>query len=476
MTGRRDTSGWDMDTTRLRDAVERFADAPQAGAEPSPTPPPELMLTLRRRQRVSRRLPAMAPPLAAALTTASIVIGIVVGLPVLLPDARQPSSPADAGRPVPAPSELVGAIPQVVPRPETASERDRAPGVAAAIAFGEDLGLFPWQSRDDYAALSATDGTWTWLGLDDEAGDVLDPRLSPTGRYIAYWVYEERDPDIGSVAQRFVTRDLVTGADAVFEPPATPLGAFEEGPQWVDATTVYTAFSRVVGLGRGQGTTHLTVDASSGRVSMPPPGALSDPWLSPIVHPGFADDGQDGVLTAYHADGTTTEAVAPPERRSSSLQWVGLSPGATTVVDQPRGGQTLHVYPAQPVGEALPEPRRLTIDGWDLNWLIGWVDDDHVVALASREPMGRDVALSIDLRTGESEEIARGAVRFSNFASGLWQKPTETRARSEASGGWDLGDVIVVLVGGLAAAALARMLVGGSRQRRREVGDARAGS
>ena len=425
------------DTTRLRDAVERFAETPPAGQEPSRTPPPELLRTLRRRQRRSRSLPALVPGLVAAASVVAIVLAVVAGIPALLRDgggAPDGTSVAAA----PEPDALLGAIPDVIAEPASTLPVDRSPGVAAALFYGRQRGFLPWSERADVAALSAETGAWRWLDVPRRGDRAVEVDLSPTGRYIAYWSPRGAEQGIRSTA--LVTRDLVTGRESTWRPPDIPLGAMEEGIAWLDATTVLTSYSRATGPSTGRGSFVVRMDAVSGEVTPLTTGPLSQEFIGAgLVYPrGFAKLGidQDGEsrpgVTVYSRAGEA-DGYWLPAGYVASTNGLAVSPDAATLALIPNGARRqqneLIVTPMVPIDEERPAPRVLDLPGDpELQYLLGWGDEDHVIGIGFSGEPGDDPIVSIDVRTGETERIAEVAPLGFQYADLLWTRDPAQRS------------------------------------------------
>ena len=440
MTGRRDTSGWDMDTTRLRDAVERFADAPRADDMPSRTPPPDLMRSLRRRQRRTRAVPAYASGVVAAVSVVAIVLAVVAGVPALLRDGvggPDGTSVATA----PPPDALIGAIPRRIPPPGRWIDIDPMPGVAAAIVRGDDdaRGRLPWGSRLGVAVLSARTGAYTWLDLPLAPGRAFEVELSPTGRYVAYWAALD-DARPGRLTT-FVVRDLITGEEESWTPDGTPRGAEMYATVWTDAATVAVAYGRVLASpGSSRQLPTILMDAVSGRVEQAS-GVLEEvDSATQVISPqlALAALGEDEVQV-LDSRGEVQDRVSQPMPSSNSSDVLALSPSGSRLAAIENGGwdegmpRTRLLHTAR----ALPGGNRAGIDGYEtvrtdgatLLQIVGWVDETHL-AIRGYEGSFPDAdatqIVSVDITTGATELLTDDSA-YASYASALWTRPTVDR-------------------------------------------------
>ncbi|QWC84875.1 hypothetical protein KLP28_15185 [Nocardioidaceae bacterium] len=484
-------------TTRLREAVERFADAPPAGAEPSRTPPAELMRTLRRRQRRRRTLPAYVPALAAAASVIAVVVGLVAGLPVLLTGDDRAAVTGQTSQDLPAPEKLVGAIPDRVEEPGRWIDVDPAPGVAAAVVGGsEGPSRLPWGTGEPgVAVVSARTGAYTWLELPLPEGRDVDVRggdvsLSPTGRFLAYWAAADGVPGPYS---RFVVRDLVTGTERSWRPEDQPGGIQFFETSWVGAEKALVTFSRSVGDGEGEAGVPVVFDAVSGAVRQ-----VGGTELARSIRTGFSvpgnplvaarGDGASARLVEFALDGAIIGRYRQPLPTGGLLGAMTISPSRTSIVSievnnpDPRL-EILHRAGVEPYEPGDAEQADVGIDDAEregeivetepsaaLLSLIGWRDDRHVLAEAAAD-RGADAStsaayrvLSVDVRTGRSQSLTQ--VRAdATFASDLWARPTLSRdVDASPSGPYRVvGGVLVLVVGVVAIRFARRRRAGGGR-------------
>jgi hypothetical protein len=430
-------------TTDLRDELARLADG-----TPTTAPPGDLWSRGVRRQRRSRALTTLA---------AAAAVLVAVGVSTVGWDAVRTTEP----EPVPTAADA-RAIPNRLETPSrfTASTEDGPIGPLAVIAGAERAS--GWSGNaNGLVAVAAETGEYRFLDLpglvsesDDPFAAEVESALSPDGRSVAYWLGQaDRSERIGG----FAVYDAVSGEVTRHEVDSD-LGLSADGLQWIDADTVLVTYGQVTAIRDDGGAAR----AIRSRLWSPATDRLTDLkgdpvlWQASPVESGFADLGSK-ALRFWDGDSGQRVARVPitgrPELQESSVDPSG---GTVAALEQTNTGFTTRLLVGS-VAETVTFGRvRAEVELWQL---LGWQDDQHVVARGLVPNTKRTVAavFSVDVRTGEAIELVREARENwsgpPQYASDLWTRPTVDRPgpdrvidpRLRAAG----AAALVVVVGGL---------------------------
>ncbi len=437
----------------VRERLDRLAQQTPAGS-----PPPDLW-----QRGVRRRRRRLAGGVAAAL------LAVVAGSGLAGTVAR-------TVHPTPAPADGGSlALPSRVVEPSSwtpGTDRLGPPGrLAVVIGAVRSDGLFGTQ-RNGLVGVSATTGAYRFLDLPGRLspdGSLLDEgatvALSPDGRSVAYWRGDE-------VARGIAVYDTATGKVRTERLPSR-LGVAPQTLAWVDeealllrygvitqrdASSLASTLAPARLWSASTGTSvELDVTASESIMGVAPTDDGFSTWDGDTL--GVWTAAKDPLYTRRQVDVRTLER---PEGRSD-LGEAMLAPDAGQVAlvagAGPEGRSALHV------GALRPADRTAIVRALDLTRpsgrvqvqsLVGWQDDDHVLVDASVG--SRSGVYAVDVRTGSMQRVvatppftyAPGRL----YAAALWSTPTADRPapasvldpRLVATGGGLL--VLVLLVGG----------------------------
>lgn len=450
----------------LREALHRLVDDVEAGA-PRPDRA-EALWAAGRRLRRSRRA-------VAVLVTAAAVTALPALAPAL--DTALDATPRPA-----AFDEDALAVPDHFWPPSRWADgtEDAPPGPLALVASAE-RGTWWLGSQEAWFGVAAADRAHVWLDLPAQAreggGEIA---LSPDGRKVGYWLAgEPRRDDAQSDVVGFAVYDTVTG-DVARRSVPTARGLAAEQLVWSpDSRRLVASFGQYRAmLGSSSIETPLAWDPESGAVARLD--ALRTVWdvgrgLGGLVARG--DDG--GAVVVDPATGASRRLRLAADREGTpSDDGVGdqllANPARTRLamrgdLETASGVSTYGLWVADVAGERLADPRLLG-RRWQLNEVLGWLDDRRV--LAEAHPRGglglRYVAYDTD--TGDVEVVIRHTDppdRWlqADFAADLLARPLVpgTPPERHRSPAWWLAGGAVLL--GVAAAL-------GRRGRRRPAGAA----
>ena len=440
--------------SRLTDEMRAFTDATPGGP-----PRAALLAELERLDRSTDRGRAASLPLgvrrwggvvAVAMSVALVVLALGAGLPRLL--GGEP--PVADG--VPGEARLIGAIPDSIDEPSRWLPVDPAPGPAAATIIEPRRAQFWGGSRTGLNAISAEDGSYAWVDL--PAYNVrIGPALSPTGRWVAVWA--KLDPQFPRRSTDVLVYDLTDGSRALVTPPRSEGGITPLSLTWIDEDTLVTDSQTLPRREPAlpQPRPSLIVEAATGESREASDGSpLNELYNGAAAHPAGLLLLRARVGLVVDDQGAVTQRVSLPVRGGMDPGATALSPTGdrlayleTSTTDELPDYQVLHVVdaltPDQSSAGRVASTQDRRVADYGLRRLIGWVDDDRVVAEAVTED--RSVVLSISLSTGRTAELSTsGFDVYAEYASALWQRPTVDRGGQ----GFHLNPRLALIVAGLA--------------------------
>ncbi|MFC6153178.1 hypothetical protein [Nocardioides yefusunii] len=179
---------------------DRLGHLSAATEEPVGVAPTDALWSRGRRRVHARR--------AVACVAGLVLVGVLGSLGAVSSGlTRTEAMPVSAENGVVLPSSLAFDMPEALP--------ELGAGEASAVGLRQrQTGRLFWAGHvNEIVGVQATTGTY---GVIDTPGLVADGvdgvRLSPSGRYVAYWVGDEaHDGAMGTVADAVAVRDLVTG-------------------------------------------------------------------------------------------------------------------------------------------------------------------------------------------------------------------------------------------------------------------------
>jgi hypothetical protein len=306
----------------------------------------------------------------------------------------------------------------------------------------------------------STAGAYAFLDL-DAAADVLEARLSPDGRWVAYPVTgETRDEPNGVGGGPVVgvaVHDTVTG-DTEQQLVPTDHGLLATAPLWLGDTLVFS-YGQIVDASPSTATARDSVvlrwDVAGGTVERGPGEDLFYESGTPFGDRLAVPTGPRS-FDVVSADGTTEPG--PPLDVATDGAFVVSPDGEQVAVREAAGGRLLVAPMTGPdAGVTRPVAAVVAED------LVGWRDEGHVL-VRSTAADGDSELVSVDVRTGETEslvqlvaagfgtevQLAADALGGPVFAAPEPDGPEDLRPL-----GW-LGGALVLLLG---AAALWRSRV-----------------
>ncbi len=283
----------------------------------------------------------------------------------------------------------------------------------------------------DWVGVSATTGEYRFLDLPDAAGDGYDATLSPTGRYVAYWIGGdvaeprpgEPDPVVG-----FAVYDLVQAEVLLRETRESDEGLMVDNLFWLDRHTVLAPTLRQTwakGLGYvGTDEQVLRRDIrrpQSGRWPAREVDATGHGWAVAWSRPTRAR-AADAPRRVVRLRGETR---VPPLADPSGVRFATLQ----TTTGRPRTAGVLAVTEVRPGADVARFAR--VAGGRRYDHLFGWRDEHTVMARRWLPEPGPAAApnmgmFAVDIRTGEEELVATLDTEAS-FAADLLDLPTVER-------------------------------------------------
>lgn len=344
----------------------------------------------------------------AAVAGAAALVVLVVGI-----GAHQLASPDLA----PAPAGSTEGAPRLPDRLYDApgwlpSTADEAPGVLSAVVGGYRNALWG-EGEPALVGVSSETGEYRFLDLPGRATGVEDPQtesvaLSPDGRRIAYWVEGEpekpslrvTDPVVVGVA----VQDMASG-DVVRHEWPTDHGLIVDEMLWA-GDTLWLSHSQRTGAGATSGTDGLTASWTLGD----PEPQTWERGRSPQL---FDATGSDGVLVSVV--GRRVTLTRPDEQQVLTLDaraegWGALSPAGEQLaltLDPDGPGFTDSGPRLLAVADLTQDDATTTRRVGDVEayQVVGWRDEEHVVALVPVEGGSSVAWSSIDVVTGRSTPL-----------------------------------------------------------------------
>lgn len=352
---------------------------------------------------------------AGAVAAFAVVAAGVGGVGAMLP--------RDADRYVPpAATNGAGALPDELHVPPRWTEpNEKAPVGPMAALLTASTG---WSGSTHYVGVSATTGEYRTIDLPDgvapESGP-LDPDsvLSPSGRYIAYWLADKkagaRDVDVpGPPLTGIAVYDTTTGKVTRHE-ITSPHGLSAWDLVWVDDARLYLQAGEIQGAaGTDEASSSRTTgagwiwdveDATSGW------SAFAAPRVGKVASV-IASDGHGRLVVDLNGRGKKHLLVDLTGTPRSTPIAVGFGPydATSSPMRASRDGSVA-------LAASDDQGARLIVslpDGLHRSWpkvraygLFGWVDATHIVAGVSLAGSAdfRATIVSVDTTTGETKPL-----------------------------------------------------------------------
>lgn len=305
---------------------------------------------------------------------------------------------------------------------------DRPVGPLLAVVGGPRRSWL--HSGSGLAGVSARTGAYRFLDLPGRAEET--PALSPSGRWLAYWVLDERflDRSVSSMQScaGLAVYDTVSGATTPYE-IVKPLGVSPHGLVWAGDTLWfdYSVIDEVRedgGSSSGGGSFAWTFSAAgpaigepkpftgSDRIARSPSGVAPEGFTVGAAGGGYWVVANDRVSRSFFLDasvqpsptvspdGRTVAGIALPDPSVQDDVARSILVGTLRPLDETDRGDRVHL-------RAVP--------GVSVHQLLGWRDATKVVALTYAKAQGTRVD-SIDISTGAVEPLTVYA--GSNWAPG----------------------------------------------------------
>ena len=372
--------------TELHERLAELADVTPPGS-----PPGDLWDRGVRRRRV----------VAASRVAVALVFFLLVGLGGWTWHASRPIEPADPQGEPHLPDRFY------VPSPWVRSLESPS---GALVAIGTAVRKSLLHTQLAVYGVTASSGQYGFLDLEDAASfDGRDPALSPTGRYVAYWL-RSRPSDssnadgVGGVG----VYDGVTGQTRFYR-QASPHGLAPWTLAWVGASDLVIDFDRWrTGGAGGAADTPSALRWSMGSPSPRPLSASVTEHVDPsagitssgngtwLVAPFLVDKADrvvriSGVGTPYGAE------VSPGRHWLAALHGRGSPSRVAVHVLVSKGRNRIHATPVR----LLPTQQKYLS-------LLGWVDEDHLAGEAAAPGATfRRLVVALDVRTGETTTLVR---------------------------------------------------------------------
>lgn len=373
---------------------DRLGHLSAATGEPVGVAPTDALWSRGRRRVHARRAAAGVAGLALVAVLGGVG-AVTAGL------TRTEAMPVSAEHGVVLPSSLAFDMPEALP--------ELGAGEVSAVGLRQRrTGHLFWADHvNEIVGVQATTGTY---GVIDTPGLVADGvdgvRVSPSGRYVAYWVGDEaHDGAMGPVADAVAVRDLVTGAlvehelDAEFGASADPATM-----EWIDDDRLlvnplfYEDESRSAASGDPE--TMFTLGVDGEQRLMP---ATRTVWPeSNVVDGRYLGQTENQEWVVLDSRTGATEAVSLPSAGDADVRgpwWDGDDRVAALLDPSPEvsGDNDLRVAFGTLAGEAgRVEWRDSDVEVSDWSTVVGWRGDAVVV--------NRGVALDVVTEQGAAEE------------------------------------------------------------------------
>lgn len=341
---------------------------------------------------------------------------VLVGLAVVpLVAFALPWSPTSLGRVEPATDGTAGAVPDHFWSPGAWADGTEAahPGRLALVATGE-RGTWWLGRRESWYGVTAVGQRYVWLDLPgqpvNEGGEVA---LSPDGRHVGYWLAgAPRLTGAQSDVVGFAAYDTVTGEVRTRE-VGTDRGLAPQALTWSPDSSRLVAHYGQYRKSLGFSTVGRVVSWDPAENTLTPIRGLGRgsglaPGLGGVVSPD--DDG--GAMVGDPVSGTTDRLVQDPADDPAPdgiADSVLPNPAGTRVAmrgDLRLGGgvSTTGMWVAEIDGDRLVDARLLD-RRWQLNRVLGWLDDDRVLAEAHRRGGYGVRYVAYDVRSGRAEPV-----------------------------------------------------------------------
>ncbi|HEX6875349.1 MAG TPA: hypothetical protein VF165_06795 [Nocardioidaceae bacterium] len=413
---------------QLSEAFHELAE--QATTTPISGSPPSHELWQRGRRARRRRLGASVLVVGVA---ALVFVGALV--PIVGDSSRTTPPPATFDE-----SRL--AVPDHIWAPSSwARTADEAhpPGPLALIASAPRQKPWLTTTTEEWYGVSAADQTYWWLDLPGRATEepgVL--ALSPDGRRVGYFLGgEPTGPRAHSDVTGFAVYDVVTGETYRHSVP-TRRGLAPYGIAWgPDSDRLVVSYGQYLTPNSSAFGPTVAWDPYSDHVEVLP---MPRSWDGAGMGLGGITvcemDVEGTVLVVEPATGHTRRlSFSVDDARSvarGAASEVYFNPSGTAAVmkgDLPlgEGASTSGLHAAVVKGRRLVEPRLLGVN-WQLNRILGWVDDERVLTEAHpRNGYGLRY-ITYDVRTGAVDPAIRhtdppGRGLQASFAQDLLRRP-----------------------------------------------------
>lgn len=407
-----------MDTD-LREALRDLTDG-IGDARPTPAGSHTLWTAGARRRRGA---------VLARLTVGLAMLPLVAFALSWLPVVQQPE---------PAVDDPAGAVPDHFWSPGVWEEgtAEGPPGRLSLVAPAE-RGTWWLGRREAWYGVTAVGQRYVWLDLPgqpgEEAGEVA---LSPDGRYVGYWLTgTPRLPEAQSDVVGFAVYDTVTGTVRTREVP-TDRGLSPEALTWSpDASRLVAAYGQYRAMLGSASFARVVAWHPGEDTLIPIPGMRRTYGLAPGLGGVVGADDEGGLVVGDPVTGRADRLLLDsPDVPAPRGVADSATPNPTGTRVAMRGelrissrASTTGMWVVERDGERLVDARLLD-RRWQLNRVLGWLDDDRVLAEAHRRGGMGLRYVAYDVRDGLATPMIRHTdppERWlqAQFAGDLLQRP-----------------------------------------------------
>lgn len=364
---------------------------------------------------------------------------LLVGLAVIpLVAFTLPWLPASVSQPEPTADGTAGAVPDHFWSPGVwADGTEGSPPGRLALVAPAERGTW-WLGRQEaWYGVTAVGQGYVWLDLPGQpAEEGRDVALSPDGRFVAYWLAgTPRLEDAQSDVVGFAVYDTVTGEVRVRQ-VRTDRGLAPRALAWSPDSRRLVAHYGQYRKMRGLASFGQVVSWDPERGTLIAIRGLQRGFgLAPGLGGVVTSDGDGGLLVGDPASGTTRRLrlVGADDLRSGGVpDSILSSPSGSRVAMRGElrireGITTTGMWVAERDGERLVDARLLD-RRWQLNRVLGWLDEDRVLAEAHRRGGYGLRYVAYDVRTGRADPVIghsdpEGRWLQAHFATDLLQRP-----------------------------------------------------
>lgn len=377
--------------------------------------------------------------------------------------------PASVERPQPAADDTAGAVPDHFWSPGRWAEgTEGAPPGRLALVAPAERGTWWLGRREAWYGVTAVGQRYVWLDLPGRSAEAgPEVALSPDGRLVGYWLAgSPRLESAQSDVVGFAAYDTVTGTVRTRE-VRTDRGLNPRALAWSpDSSRLVAAYGQYMRVLGGSSSGRVVSWKPDEHALVTIPGLEGAHMLAPGLGGVVTGDDDGGMLVGDPVAGGTRRWVldsAEDPSRGGIPDSVVPNPAGTRVAMRGNlslggGISTMGMWVAERDGDRLVDARLLD-RRWQLNRVLGWLDDDRVLAEAHRRGGYGPRYVAYDVRTGRATPVIGHTdppdrSLQAHFAADLLQRPLVAGQAPEApvAPHWWL----VLVLGLLGAAAAVR--------------------